>query len=490
MKQNMNSAELFRALNYPDDETLLHLAEHYKAADQDTMERIFKKSQQKYMEQTAAKEQPQTKSHLTETVADEHHFTTQITGKANTDRNLQDLPEPGSEPTRRSYKKIILSVLSAAACLSIVCLELYGAFSILMLKPQEQGNEQNDTTSSKENSETQETTQTTVTTQISETKTHMETGIIFEMDPVETTSAIYTGTTVNTSTTASTTTSTTSAPVTTYTQTTAFTARTTAAQTPSATKVRSVSTNRVSDSAAQTEVPMTATTAVQEETSATTVTTASAETMTSMETTTTAEHEAATAQETEPAAQEIPTIPGFTVQLTPRQSYSEEEDISENDVMVRQIQAIPDPDAPQTIEQHYEITELPVQFTYIREHKPSDTNEEEYGKFYQIQDGSSERTKDLKLWQFVQEQFEDTMMQYSAEYYDTHPGVFMAPEIHPIRINDQPGFYYGIQYNTEPPHIGYVLYWKQDGYVMMLFSNTDVSLEEMVKAAESVKPEA
>ncbi len=244
-----------------------------------------------------------------------------------------------------------------------------------------------------------------------------------------------------------------------------------------------VSAGGIADRTVPTEVSVPETTVAQEGTAVPTETTASAETTTSAETTATTEQTTEAAPETQPAATEIPKIPGFTVTLDP--IYGGAEDSP----MLRQIQAIPDPDAHQSIEQHYEITELPPQFTYVRDF--DDPQMDEYEKIYQIPDSSAKRTKDLNLWQFVQEQFEDLMTQYRPEYYEKNPGAPRITEVQPIRINGQPGCYYGIEYyTTDTPYIGYLLYWKQDGYVMLLMSNCDLSLEEMVKAAESVKPES
>ena len=485
MKLNLNSDELFHVLEDSDDETILYLAEHYRAADEDTMERIFRKSQQKYKVQTAAKKHPQISR--TQTADEIPPQQLRVHPAVSTDEAVPEMPSPVREPIRKLPSRSLLSALSAAACVVFVCLEFYGAIHMLTLNPMKQFTEQDDTTeSSRETGETQASVQTTAANgnngHTPETSVHRETGLIFEVDPAETTSAVYTITTTAASTA--------SASGTTITETTS--AGTTAAQTTSATPAETAPANTVPahvvrelvTAAGTTKVPA-ATSAQTEMTATQTETTAAQTETTAAQTETTAAQTETTAvtteteppQQTEPAGQEDYNIPGFTIKIEHRFGISDEDD----ETVSRSIRAVPDPDAPQTIEKHYQPTEIPPELTQVR--RLENDNSKEYELVYEEDNNSQDKWKSLTLVQFTQYVFADYMIEMNVSS-DT------LSDIYTTTVNGNPGYYYYIRALKDGTYYNqYVLYWKQDGYVMEMVNTFPVTLEELQNIAGSVVPE-
>ena len=492
MKQNLNSDELFRVLEHPDDETLLYLSDHYMAADKDTMDRIFKKSQQKYKLQSEAKEDQQNGSIQAVTQTSQQHFTLSAPAGAET-KFVQDVSVPPHEPDRRFLLKRLIPILTAAACVAVVSLELYFALHILTVAPPEQLTETNDVTdSSGETGETKETTQTTtqsvVTEQVPETSLARETGLVFGVDPVETT---YTA--ASTTTAASGTTSTHSTAVTETTTAivtgTVFTGTDTGRATqkiavaapanasPSEKVTRQETIITVSSETAAVSAPIeTVTTAATLETDITTAVSETVTTAAEPETETPDEIiETELPQQTEPDGQEVTELPGFTVEI-----------LHPNAQPMRSIEAVIDPDAPQTIETPYELTDIPSGLPYEKEYTQYQTDENgtnapvEYSKNYLR--SSQERSGGLHLTQYLQADFSDFMGYLEGDDF---------PELFTVTVNDNPGCYYGMTYKRDGGSFtAYVLYWKQDGYIMMLHNDYALSLEQLLKAAESVAPQS
>lgn len=186
-------------------------------------------------------------------------------------------------------------------------------------------------------------------------------------------------------------------------------------------------------------------------------------------------------------------IPGFEKTVT-----EEHDQQTGADYMKHYITAAPEADAPVNYDTHYAPTWIPADMmlrTEVFEHATDDLTDttitgyaKEYSQIYYVPNEPCE----LRFEQKTIADFNQTLIEQDPAYLET-----LAQKNHEeentsvITINGTPGFYTKIDNyrNGKCTSTFYQLIWKQGGYVMQLNNYVDLSLEDMVRIAESVVPE-
>lgn len=191
------------------------------------------------------------------------------------------------------------------------------------------------------------------------------------------------------------------------------------------------------------------------------------------------------------AAASVPEIiPGFEKAAVPGHDDQTGADFVKHDVTVS-----PDADAPVGYDTHYAPTWAPEGMMYraqIFDH--TDETSKDICKysiqFTPIYFEGENHLHGFRFEQQTEADFSRTLIEQDPAYLESLSGKNHDEEsTHVITINGNPGFYTQTDsYRGSTCKSSYVLVWKQDGYVMQLSHDDPISLEDLVKVAESVRP--